>query len=168
MSTGSVLPALRAAASSLSASRTESTESTALNNSAALAALLLCRCPIKCHSASCNSRRASALPANSCTRFSPKTRSSAATPPEYFRGKGLADCHQRNLFGIASRAPGGRYDPLLYARNVLRNRHKTETTKDTKVHEGESSLKISFLRAPLCPSWLRGVDLHLCNLTSNL
>src|SRR5580658_1637772 len=62
---------------SFSAIRTESTESTASNNSTAFAALFVWRCPIKCHSESLRSRRAVAFPENSCTRFSPKTRSPA-------------------------------------------------------------------------------------------
>src|SRR6266478_337702 len=75
---GSVFPAFSAAPFSFSASRMESTESTAPNNSAAFAALLLCRCPIRCHSASDKSCNDPALSANSCTRFSPNTRNPAA------------------------------------------------------------------------------------------
>ena len=62
-----------------SASFKESTESIAANNSAAFAALFDCKWPIMCHSASSRSRSASALLANSCTRFSPTSPAACAS-----------------------------------------------------------------------------------------
>src|SRR6202162_4856060 len=53
-----------------------------------------------------------------------------------FYGKRFAHAHQRNFFWIAGCPPRCCCDPLLYLGNILRNRHKTKTTKDTKYHEG--------------------------------
>ncbi len=71
INTGIFFPDCCAEAFSFRDRRNESTESTAANSSTALAALLLCRCPIRWNSASRRSRSESILPANSCTRFSP-------------------------------------------------------------------------------------------------
>src|SRR5215471_557091 len=73
ISTGRIFAMVAAARSSLSASFKESSESMPSKSSMALPALLLCRWPIKCHSASLRSCRSGNFSANSWTRFSPKT-----------------------------------------------------------------------------------------------
>src|SRR6266849_1921291 len=121
---GSVLPAFSAAPFSFSASRTESTESTAPNNSAAFAALLLCRCPIKCHSASAKSCNDPALSANSCTRFSPNTRNPAACASR-IRSTGNVLLTPISAISLGSR-------PARPAAEVMRSRTRaTFSTMDT-------------------------------------
>src|SRR5208337_506298 len=154
ISTLNFWPSVRAAASSFSANFTESTESTAANNSTALPALLDCKWPIMCHSVPARPASAAAFPANSCTRFSPNRRNPAAWASR-IRSGGWVLLTAISLMSLAER-------PARCAAAAMRSRMaavfsamdiKTFTTEDTEFHGGYDEL----LRDT---SYLYGSNLH--------
>src|ERR1700686_3944432 len=57
-----------------------------------------------------------------------------------FYGKRFAYSHQRDFVWIAGCPPRRCCDALPHLPDILRNRHKAKTTKDTKYHEGEPKI----------------------------